>query len=123
MNSKIYVNSRECWRALFECLLHASFTSLNRVHPKRSELSVQYRTHRVNMLECCHQDTKEAMLCIDNKYGLINFTNCYRINHDFSYLSTKTSYVTGNILNRGVVRLPILHTMTRDAVSSFDIGI
>ena len=51
------------------------------------------------MLECCRQDTKEAMICIDNKYALIKFTNLYQINHDFSYFSTKTSHVTGSILN------------------------
>ena len=75
------------------------------------------------MLECCHQDTKEAMICINNKYGLIKFTNFYQFNHNFSYFSTKTSYVIGSILNCGVVRLPILHALTRDAVSSFYVRI
>ena len=42
--------------------------------PNRSELSVQYRTHRCKqkyrrMLECCRQDTKEAMICMDSKYA------------------------------------------------------
>ena len=41
------------------------------------------------MLECCRQDTKEAMICIDNKYVLIKFTYIYQINHNFSYFSTK----------------------------------
>ena len=31
------------------------------------------------MLECCRQDTKEAMICIDNKYALIQFTSLYQI--------------------------------------------
>ena len=53
------------------------------------------------------------MICIDNKYALpvLKFTNFYLINHNFSYFSTKTSYVTGSILNWGVVRLTILHTL------------
>ena len=65
------------------------------------------------------KDTKEAMICIDNKYALIKFTNLYQINHKFSYFSTKISHVTGSILNWGAVQLSILHTLTRDAVSSF----
>ena len=56
--------------------------------PKCSELSVQYRTHRCKqklrrMLKCCRPDTKESMICIDNKYGLIEITNFYQINHNF----------------------------------------
>ena len=58
----------------------------------------------VPMLEWCY------------KYGLIKFTYIYQINH---YFSTKALFVTGSILNWGVVRLPILHTLARDAVSSF----
>ena len=88
--------------------------------PKRSELSVQYRTHRCKqMLECCRQDTKEAIICIDNKYALIKFNNLYQINHNISYFSTKISHLTGSILNWGAVRLSIVHILTRDAVSSF----
>ena len=41
------------------------------------------------MLECCHKDKKAAMTSIDNKYGLIKFTNFYQINHNFSNFSTK----------------------------------
>ena len=70
------------------------------------------------MLECCRQDTKEAMICIDNKYGLIELTNFYETNHHFLYFSTNTYHVNGSILNWGVVRLLILHTLTRDALSS-----
>ena len=75
------------------------------------------------MLECCRQDTKEAMICIDNKYALIKFTNLYQINHNFSYFSTKISRVTGSMSNWGAVRLSILHTLARDAVSSFYVKI
>ena len=38
------------------------------------------------MLECCRQDTKEAVICIDNEYGLIKLTNIYQIKHAFTYL-------------------------------------
>ena len=71
------------------------------------------------MLECCRQDTKEAMICIDNKNGFIELTNFYQIDHNFSYFSTKPSRVTGSILNWGlwVVQLPILHTLTRYVVN------
>ena len=55
------------------------------------------------MLERCCQDTKEAMICIDNKYEFIKFTNFYQLNHNFLYFSAKTSHVNGSILNWGVV--------------------
>ena len=71
------------------------------------------------MFECCRQDQKEAMICIDNNYGFNEFTNFYQSNHNFLYFTTKTSHVTGSTLNWGVVRLPILHTLTRDVLSSF----
>ena len=76
---------------------------------KLSELSVQYRTHHCKQkyrrkLECCRQDTKEATICVGNKYRLIHLTNFYQINHNFSYFSPKTSHVTGSILNLVVVR-------------------
>ena len=74
-------------------------------------------------MECCRQDTKEAMICINNKYGLIKFTNFYQMNHNFSYFPTKKSYVTGSILNLEVVLLPILHTLMPDALSSFYVRI
>ena len=35
------------------------------------------------MLESCGQETNEAVICIDNKYGLIKFTNLYQINFYF----------------------------------------
>ena len=54
------------------------------------------------MLECCRHDLKEVMICIENKYGLIELTSFYKINHNFSYFSTKTSHVTGSTLNWGV---------------------
>ena len=63
------------------------------------------------------------MICIDNKYRFIKLTNFHQINHNFSYFSTNTSNVTGYILNWGVVQLLILHTLTRDAVSSFYVRI
>ena len=68
---------------------------------KRSELSVQDRTHHCKQklrrkLECCRQVTEEVMICIANKYELIKFTNFYQINHNLSYFSTKTSNVTGS---------------------------
>ena len=53
------------------------------------------------------------MICINNKYGFIKLTNFYQINYNFSYFSTKPSRITDSILNWGVVRLPILHTVTR----------
>ena len=59
------------------------------------------------------------MICIDNRYGFVELTNFYEINHNFLYFSTKASRVTGRTLNWGVVRLPILHTLTRDVLSSF----
>ena len=72
------------------------------------------------MLESCRQDTNEALICIDNKYGLIKFSNLYQINHSFLYLSPKLSSVNGSILNWGAVRLAdILDTLSQDAVSSF----
>ena len=74
--------------------------------------------------EMLRQDTKEAMIYINNKYGFIEFTKLCQINHYFSYLSTKkTSCVTGRILNWGAVRSSILHTLTQDAVSLFYIRI
>ena len=76
------------------------------------------------MLECCRQVTKGVMIYIDNKYGFIQFITYYQRNHNFSYFSTKTSYVTGSILNWGVVRLSILHTLRLwDAASSFFVRI
>ena len=45
------------------------------------------------MLECCHQDMRVALFCIDNKYGLIEFTNFYQINHNFLYFFTKLSSI------------------------------
>ena len=69
------------------------------------------------MLECCCQDTKDAIICTDNKYGLIDFTNSYQINIIFrTFPQKRLIHVTGIILNCGVQRLPILHTCTRDAV-------
>ena len=41
------------------------------------------------------------MIYIDNKYAFIKFTNIYQINHSFSYFSTKTSHVTGSIIELG----------------------
>ena len=61
------------------------------------------------MLECRRQDTKEAMICIDNKIALIKFTNFYQNNHNFSYFSTKISHVTGSILNWGSAVVDITH--------------
>ena len=75
-----------------------------------------WNIERRRMLECCHQDRKEAIICIDKKYGLIKFTKFYQINYNFSYSSTKTSFVTGSILNWGVVRLSILHTDARCSI-------
>ena len=43
------------------------------------------------------------MICINNKYGLIKFTNFYQMNHNFSYFPTKKSYVTGSILESSAV--------------------
>ena len=86
--------------------------------PKRSDLGVQYRTHRCKqkkrrMLECCRQDTKEAMNFMDHKYGFIELTNNYQINHTFRTFPQKRIM---QLLNLGVVRLPILHTFTRDGI-------
>ena len=64
----------------------------------------------------CRQDTKELMICINNKYGLIQFTKINQINHYFSYISTKTSCVIGIILNWGAVQSRIMHTLTQDVV-------
>ena len=126
MNSQINAKSRECLRAIsdHECLLHANFTSRNRVHPK------MFRTERaisnaplltkiaayVWMLSSGYERSNDLH---HYKYGLIELTNFYQINHDFSYFSTKTYHVTGSILNWWVVRLPVLHILTRAAVSSF----
>ena len=71
------------------------------------------------MLECCRQVTKEVMIWIVNKYGLIEFTNFCQINHNFWSFSTNTSYVTSSILIWRVVWLPVLHTFTWDSVSFF----
>ena len=95
---------------------------------KHSELSVQYRMH------LCKQKlaTDIGMLlsgykrCNDlhnNKYELIKFTKLDQNNHYFSYLSTKKYCVTGSILNWEAVQLSILHTLTKDAVSSFYVRI
>ena len=69
-----------------------------------SILHVQFGTFRGAKIaaEFCPQDTKEAVICIDDKYGLLKFTKFYQINHYFSYFSTKTSYKTGSIVNWGV---------------------
>ena len=55
-------------------------------------------------MECCRQYTKEAMICIDDKYGLMKVTDFYQINFKIFVLSTKMSYVNGSILNSGVVQ-------------------
>ena len=70
------------------------------------------------MLECCRQDMKEAMICINNKYGLIKLRDLYQINHHL-HLYTKTSCVIDSILNWEAVQLPLLHTLMQDTVSSF----
>ena len=72
------------------------------------------------MLECC-QYTKEAMICIDNKYGFIELTNFYQINQNLRTFTQ--NHVTGSIFKWGVVRLSILHTLIQDAVSSFYVRI
>ena len=47
------------------------------------------------MFESCGQVAIEALICIDNKYGVTKFTNLYKKKTlYFSYLSTKTSCVT-----------------------------
>ena len=58
---------------------------------------------------------------MDNTDGLIKITSLYQISHGFSYLSTKIPSVSGtySILNWGEVRLPILHSSTQDAESSY----
>ena len=48
------------------------------------------------MLECCRQDMKEEMICINNKYGLIKLRDLYQINHHL-HLYTKTSCVIDDI--------------------------
>ena len=50
-----------------------------------------------------------AMICINNKYGFIELTNFYHINHNFSYFFTKTSHVTGSILKWGYAVADIAH--------------
>ena len=90
MNSKIYVKSREFLSAKSEGLLQANFTSRNRMHPEtfRTEHAISNAPMR-RMLECCRQDTKEAMICMDNKYALIKLTNLYQIKDNFSYFPQK----------------------------------
>ena len=119
MKSKTYVRSKKCSRYLrVYCTL--SLHHVIEYNPKSSELSVQYQTHirkqqkKRRMLECRRQDTKEAMISIDNMYGLIKLINLYQINH---------YCVTGIILNLGAVLVPKLHTLTQDAVSSFYVRI
>ena len=48
---------------------------------KCSEPSMQYRTRKAVDVGMLLQDTKEAMIYIDNKHELIKFTNHYQINH------------------------------------------
>ena len=89
MNSEIYVKSRECWRAISECLLHANFTCTSRntiMHPETFRTERAIFTHRCKqkhrrMLEC----TKEAIICIDN----IELTNFNQINHNFCTFQQK----------------------------------
>ena len=92
MNTKIYVESRECKRAISECILPANFTSRNIVHPEtfRTERAISNAPleTKLEALKCCRQDTKEATICIDNKYALIKFTKLNQINHNFSYFFT-----------------------------------
>ena len=57
------------------------------------ELSVQYWTHHCKQkyrrkLEFCRQDTKEATICVGNKYRLIHLTNFYQINHNHYNIHT-----------------------------------
>ena len=56
------------------------------------------------------------MICIDNRNGFIELTNIYRINYNFSYFSTKTSHVTGNILNWGSLVADIAHIDVRCSI-------
>ena len=118
MNNKIYVKSREWYREKSECLLHAKFTSSNRVHPEtfRTERAVVNKIAADVGMLLSGSDTKETMICIDNKYGFIELTNFYQITQNFSYLFTKMSHVTRSILN---CTGELLYTLTRDAVSSF----
>ena len=101
---------------------------MHRVHPEtfrtnRAISNAPLLTKIAADVGICCQDTKESMSCIDNKNVLIEVTNFYHINHYFSYFYTKTSHGTGSILNWGLERLPILHTLTRDALSSFYVRI
>ena len=71
-----------------------TFHHVKECTPKRFELSVQYQTHRYKqkyrrMLECCRQGTKEAMICIDNKYEFIELTKIYQIKHNFRTFTQK----------------------------------
>ena len=65
----------------------ANFTSRNGVHPETFRTKREYRTKIAAYDEFCRQDTKEAMTCIENKYGLIKLTNLYQINHYFCTFS------------------------------------
>ena len=117
----VYVNAREYWLAISECLSHTNFTSRNRVHPEtfRTFLCVQYRTHR------CNKKNSSGCWNVVVSNDLIKFTqftSFYQIIHNFKYFKKK-SYVTGNILNWEVVRLLVMHTLTRDAVLSFNVRI
>ena len=68
------------------------FIRYNRVHPEtfRTERAISNAPIEAleAVLECCRKDTKEAMICIDNNYALIKFTNIYQIKHIFLYFYT-----------------------------------
>ena len=55
----------------------------------------------------CRQYLKEAIICINNKYGFIKLTNLYQINDYTLYFSTKNVFCIDRILNW----LPILQTL------------
>ena len=64
------------------------------------------------MLECCRQDTKEAMIFIDNKKGLNKSLTFIDLIIIFRTFPRERLMFNIHILNWGEVRLPISHTLT-----------
>ena len=116
MNNKIYLKSRECyWTITYhcvnECIWNVPFQVCN------------IKCTVCKMLKRCHQDTKEAMICIDNKYGLIKDTNLHQISNYFSYLSTRMSCLSSVEYWTGDSVFEIFHTQMQYHQSTLEFQI
>ena len=104
MNSKIYFKSRECWRAISEFLLHAYFTSRNRVHPETQALAFVQPT-RANIHQ--YQFNSPIISFRSQNHNLIPY--CPRKYKD--YAKGKTVYVAAYCCGLDTARRikPLIH--------------